>query len=510
MAGRHRLKKERRELYANTIAAWIWSQGTLVVSVLTLPLLTRFLSADEFGLWTQLLSLSALATVADMGMSLVFLRRMTDDQGTGRAAVLRSATAFYRLSTAVLVVVLLVICLIPGGLLTPYLAHTSLPVVATIAVIAAIGVNLRCQASTLRLLARGRMDTERIFGAGPAVAGTLVSVAAAYFYRTAAAVAIGYAVVEIAFDVALVIVAHRGWPVPREPYRRAGVRTLAWWWRLWYESTGILMIDLVPMISLTIGVAVVGHVSGPAAAAVYGVAAKAGSLVRRFITPFTESLFVSLCRATAPTRAAVARLAARLSVVALAGGVTAAFLVVAAGAVGMRLIFGAGYAGAVPVVLVLVLADTVRSMYRPFVRRVQSENGMGWLRYWFLASMIAQLPLAVATASRWSATGAAAAVLACAIVFEAGPVAWKLSTYYGSPGAGARPVLGQAAAAVGAAGLVVLLAWARQRIGLVAVGVSALAALATGLAGLRQILRYLAAARPVTGSSLRPDSRQEA
>ena len=98
--------RERSELFANTIASWIWSQGTLIASIISLPLLTRWLDSDEFGLWTQLLSLSALATVADMGMSLVFLRRITDGADADSSSVLRSAAAFYRTSTAVLTVVL--------------------------------------------------------------------------------------------------------------------------------------------------------------------------------------------------------------------------------------------------------------------------------------------------------------------------------------------------------------------------------------------------------------------
>ena len=238
--GRHAARapvRQRSELFANTIAAWIWSQGTLVASILALPLLTRMLSRDEFGLWTQLLSLSALATVADMGMSLAFLRRITDHADADRASILGSATAFYRLSSAILTAMLLLACLIPGGLLSPYMSHTRMPVLAALVVIAAIGINLRCQPCTLRLLARGRMDLERIFGAGPAVVGTLVSILAAYWFGTAEAVAIGYAAVEFVFDVVLVIVAYRYWPRSRvEP---AANRTLAWWGRMWYESTGV-------------------------------------------------------------------------------------------------------------------------------------------------------------------------------------------------------------------------------------------------------------------------------
>lgn len=492
--------RDRRELFANTIAAWTWSQGALAVSVLALPLLTRLLSKDEFGLWTQLLSLSALATVADLGMSLVFLRRITAGPDADRAGILRSATAFYLVSSAALTAILMLACLVPGGLLSPYYSRTRLPALAAVLVIVAIGVNLACQPWTLRLLARGRVDTERIFGAGPAAAGTLASVLAAYCFRTAVAVAAAYAAVEIAFDVGLVVTAQRRWPWPCSgPGVRRG---LAWWGRLWYESTGILAIDLVPQVSMVIGVAVVGRVAGPAAAAVYGVAWRAGSLVWRVFTPFTESLFVSLCRAAGPARAALARLAARLSWVALAGGAAAAFVVAAAGAEGMRLVFGGGYGSGAWAVLLVVLAGTIRSIYGPFLRILQAENRIGALRYWFAASMAAQVPMAAVAATRWSAAGAAGAMLACSVVFEAAPVVWRLSAYHRFRGSGGAAALWQAGAVAGAGCLALLLAWGRQRAGAAVIGVSAASALAAGLIAVRALMRYLAAARQVTSTSL--------
>jgi O-antigen/teichoic acid export membrane protein len=505
--GRHVIRapaRARSELFANTIAAWIWSQGALAVSILALPLLTRLLSKDEFGLWTQLLSLSALATVADMGMSLVFLRRITDGADAHGASTLQSATAFYRVSSAILTVTLLVACLVPGGLLSPYMSHTRMPVLAAILVIVAMGVNLRFQPYTLRMLTQGRMDLERIFGAGPAVAGTIVSVLAAYWFATAVAVAIGYTAVEIAFDIALMFVAYRRWP--RSRIDSAVVRTLAWWTRLWYESTGVLAIDLVPLISMAIGIAVVGHVVGPAAAAVYGLAWKVGSLVRRFFTPFSDSLLVSLCRAATTTRGAIARLAAQLSVMTLAGGATAAFIIVAAGPEGMRVVFGRGYGDGVWLVLVFVLTETIRSMYRPIYRKIQSENGIGSLRYWFAASMILQVPVAIVAATHWSTVGAAVAALACSAVFEAAPVARRLSAYHRSEGTGGKPVLREAGAVICAAFFVVLLAWGRQRLGTAIIGLSAIGAIAAGLLTFQQIVRYLAAARPVTDSSLAANS----
>lgn len=491
--------QDRRELYTNTIAAWIWSQGTLVVSILSLPLLTHFLSGDEFGLWTQLMSLSALATVADMGMSTVFLRRITDSADADPASVLQSATAFYRVSSTILTATLLAASLVPGGLLSPYMSHTKLPALAALLVIVAIAVNLRCQTCTLRLLAQGRMDIELIFGAGPAVVGTLVSIAAAYWFKTAVAVAIGYAAVEIAFDVGLVFVAYQRWPRPR--IKPVADRTRAWWGRLWYESTGVMAIDLVPLISMAIGIAVVGHVVGPAAAAVYGLGWRVGSLVGRFFTPFSDSLLVSMCRAAASARAALARLATQLSVVTLAGGITVAFAVVVVGPDGMRLVFGSGYGNGIWVALVFVLTGTIRGMYRPFYRKIQSENGVGSLRYWFAAGMIAQVPLTIVATMRWSVVGAAAATLACSAVFEAAPVARKLTMYHRSEGTVGKPVRRQAGAVVCAGCFVVLLAWGRQHYGTATIGFSAIGVITAGSLTFYQIRRYLAVARPVTNSS---------
>jgi O-antigen/teichoic acid export membrane protein len=500
--------RQRSELFANTIASWTWSQGTLVASVVSLPLLTHWLSSDEFGLWTQLLSLSGLATVADMGMSLVFLRRITDGADGDSVSIMRSAAAFYRTSTTILTAVLILACTLPDGLISPYIAHTTMPLPAAFAVIAGIAVNLRCQTSALLLLARGRMDLTQIFGAGPAIVGTFATVLAAYWFGTAVSVAFAYAAVEIVFDVALVITAHRYAP-PRSKAPQVTNNTFVWWVRVWYESTGVLMIDIVPMVSLLIGVTVVSHVVGLVAAAVYGIAGKVGSLVRRFITPFTESLFVSLCRATASTKSVVTVLVGRLAIVALATGITAAFVIVAAGPSAMRIAFGSAYGSAASVVLIMIFTDTIRSIYRPFMRKIQSENDIGSLRIWFVGSIIAQVPLAVLASVHWSTIGVAVAVLACTFVFEAVPIAWRLCAGHRLLGAVNKPVLGQALAVFGAACVALLLAWGRRQLGTIAVSFAAAGAITTGLFDLAQVLTYLAATRRLRNSSQIPNPGEE-
>ena len=84
------------------------------------------------------------------------------------------------------------------------------------------------------------------------------------------------------------------------------------------------------------------------------------------------------------------------------------------------------------------------------------------------------------------------------------PVARKLSAYHRSAGTGGWPVLSQAAVVSGTACLVMLLAWERQRVSTIAIGISAGGAVVAGLITLHRIRRYLAAARAVTHSSLVP------
>jgi len=321
-------------------------------------------------------------------------------------------------------------------------------------------------------------------------------------------VAFSYAVVEITFDVGLLITARRHWPnSPSEATARR--RSFAWWTRLWYESTGILVVDLMPTISGVIGVTILGHVAGAVAVAAYGIAARLGNLVGSFIMPFTDSLFVSLCRGNSHAKGAMTGMMMRLSIVALAVGTTASFALVAAGPKGLELFFGSGYGSAVWPALVLILAGTVRSTYRPFLRRIQSENGIGFLRFWFVASMAIQVPLVLFAAARWSSTGAAMAVLTCALLFEAIPTARKFSAHRRMLETVNKLVIAQMLAAVCLACFALILAWGRQRAGGLAASVAALATISTGLLVVRQVIKYMAAARLIRTSSLSPSRTEE-
>lgn len=493
-------RQSRRELYANTLAASGWAQATLVASVLSLPLLTRFLSKPEFGLWTQMLSLTGLATLADLGMAQVFLRRMASGTSSSRGAVLRVATAFYGISGAILAAALLGICLVPGGLVTPFVGRTRLPEVTAVAIILAIAVNLGVQSYGLRILARGRMDLERIFGAGPAVVGTLVSVGAAYWFGSAFAVGLAYALVEVGFDAALVVVVRRS---PAFRFERAIGERLppVGWLSLVKESWGVLVIGLVPQLTLVIDAAVVGRIEGPAAIAIYAVSFKVADLVRRVFSPFTESLFVSLCRATETGRAAVVSVAATLPWLVLTSGLAVGCAIVAVGGHALTLVFGAGYERGEAALMVLLVAATLRTMYMPAVRRLQAEAFLGSLPRWFVVGIVAHTVLAVALTTRWSILGTAVSVLIVVLTFEAGPVAWAVRQH--TPGSTHLRAIANMQVGSGIAGgtVVLLLTWSRLTLSGWSAAVSGGLAVALGGIALGQLFRYLRSSRLVVAGA---------
>jgi O-antigen/teichoic acid export membrane protein len=486
--------RERRELFANTLAAWAWAQGTLVASVLVLPLLTRFMSKPEFGLWAQMLSLNTLATVADLGMSQVFLRRLASAGRSSENTLVRMAAAFYGTSGSILTAVLLGICLLPGGLLAPYAGKTQLPSVTAAVIIIAIAVNLAVQPYTLRVLARGRLDLERVFGAGPAVVGTIVTGVAAYWFGSALAVGAGYALVEVAFDVALIAVVRQSTAFKVEP-TIAGRSVTVRWRDLLNESWGVLVIGVTPQLGLLIDIAVVGRIEGPAAVAVYAVCQRAAYLLPRFFSAFTESLFVTLCRAVGTDRQALAGLGATLSRVLVFSGLALACAIVTVGARALTVVFGAGYGGGEAALVVLAVAATMRAVYMPGLKRLQADAALGTLPRWFVVSVLAHIALAIILTMEWSLPGTALSVLLAALAFEAWPVARALRRHEPSMRTSSAMPLTPTGIALAGGALVLLLAWYRLTIGGWAPLFSGIAALALGALAIHQLTIYLKSSR---------------
>ena len=109
----------RRELFANTVAAWVWDHLTLVLSVASLPFLTRLLPQQEFGLWATLLSLSALGVFTDFGMGAVLVRRIAANRETA-ATEFHYSLRLYAVLACILLATLALMTLPEGGILRSF------------------------------------------------------------------------------------------------------------------------------------------------------------------------------------------------------------------------------------------------------------------------------------------------------------------------------------------------------------------------------------------------------
>lgn len=478
----------RRELYSNTMASWTLTQASLVASVISLPALTRLLSGAEFGLWSQLLSLNAVSVVADFGMAAVFLRALSADPGA-RATVSRAMRRYYAAVSVALTVVLGGICYVPGGILTPFLGHTQHPEPAAALMLAAIVTNLVVQPYALTLLARGRLDIERLFGAGPAVVGAFSTVAAAAVSHSALATCAAYLVTQTIFNVGLLLVARRGRPAGRPS---GGGRLPRSTWRAWLgESGAVLAVTLTPQAVVAVDLVVVAHVGGPGLAAVFAVAARGGDLVSRLFMPLADSLFVTLCRSLAAQRRHLLRLAQRLSWLVAVCGLALGCGLVLLGPGPLAGLFGPHYGDVLAPMAVLVAVSTVRGMYMPQVRALQAQGRLGRLPYWFVAGLLAQAGLAVVLTSPRSVFGTAVAAFLAVVAFESVPVAVIARRSVPSTGL-VRAVI---VAIAGSGALIGLAAWRTGSGGSgAAVGAGAGAAV-LAVAGLRQAIAYLRSVR---------------
>lgn len=405
--GRH---APSRSLRKNTIVAALWGQGTIIVSAISIPFFTRLLSLQEYGLWLQLLALSALAMVADMGMASVFLRRLASSAAAERNAYLSATVRFYRLAAGLLGTGLLVVILIPGGIVAPFAHVTTQAVWTGVTIAIVVAINLACRPYSIVLLARGDMFQERLFGAAPGATGTIATIGAAWLWHTAFAMALAYAVVELAFNLALSLRVK----LTRSPVRQSTVR----WRGLFREGAGVLVIDAAPQLIFAVDAVLLAHLQGPAAVALFGVALKGADLVRRFFSPMVESLYVSMCRARNGQRTVIERCALRLpwSMVLLGGTLVLGMAVT--GPKSLRLLFGAKYSVAAPTLVILTSAAILRSVIGPQLRRLQAAGALGRVPAWFAAGILLNAGLVYFLVLPFSILGAALAILIVTLSVE--------------------------------------------------------------------------------------------
>ena len=326
--------------------------------------------------------------------------------------------------------------------------------------------------------------------------GTIATGIAAFRFGSALAVGLTYALVEVAFDVVLIALVRRSPAFKFEHPTSAPALTVRWR-DLLRESWGVLVIGVTPQVTILVDAAVVGHVDGPAAVAIYAVCQRVGYLLPRVFVPFTDSLFVSLIRANGADRRAIAKHAAALSWVLVISGLALSCAIVTLGDGALTLVFGPGYGRGESALAVLAVAATVRAMYVPSVKRLQADAALGTLPGWFLASGVAHIALAIVLTIQWSLLGTAVSVLLAALAFEAWPVDCALrhrDPSVDAPSSGAfTPTI---AAFIGGA-LVVLITWYRVTTGGWAPLISGAAALVLGSLALRQLILYLKSSRSV-------------
>ncbi len=174
---------------------------------------------------------------------------------------------------------------------------------------------------------------------------------------------------------------------------------------------------------LLVDAAIVGRVLRAADVAIYVVAAKVADLVSRLFSPFSDSLFISLCRTRGSDRLAVERHVVALSWPAITAGLALGCAATALGGTLLTVVFGHGYGRAWGAIIVLLVAATVRNVYIPHIRTLQADAALGSIPLWFVGAFVTHVVSAVSLTTGWSILGTAIAVLVPVVLFQAWPVA---------------------------------------------------------------------------------------
>jgi O-antigen/teichoic acid export membrane protein len=229
--------------------------------------------------------------------------------------------------------------------------------------------------------------------------------------------------------------------------------------------------------------------------AIYAVTIRVADLIRRLFSPFTESLFVSLCRTAGALRSNVELRASALPWLIVTSGLAIGSGLTTLGGHALTLVFGGGYQKGIGALVVLVAAATLRAMYMPGVRRLQADAALAHLPRWFILGGIAHIGFAVVLTLRWSILGTAISVLLAVAAFEAAPATWALHRHVSDR---ASLPLAQAGAALAGACALLLLGWSRLSLGgMWWILLSGCATLLLAVAASSQLLQYMRSARSV-------------
>lgn len=369
-AGSRDSSDSRSELKSNSRKSFLWSQATLVTAIISLPFLTRALPRAEFALWSQLLTLSGITLLSDLGVGSVIVRRSNRDP-SNRHAYYAAAHRFYLTVGALVLLLLLIVTFVPGGLLQPYEGVTAAPQLTALVVIGTVSSNFLLRGYRVVLISQGELATEWFFGAFPAILGTLMTVGAALIFHSSLAVACVYAGVELSFYYLLVrAVRHRTTSTRTSTFSRG----LVDWRGTLLESPAVLIVDVLPYLTPFAHGALIGVMSGPAAVAAYLLSLKVAQLIRRFFLPLGQSIFVAVCRAEASGDWRVADAVSRLPGVVSPMGIGGALLLVAIGEDLLGLIFGGEYGQIFSSMTLLVLASSGQTLLLSGLKTLQAEG----------------------------------------------------------------------------------------------------------------------------------------
>jgi O-antigen/teichoic acid export membrane protein len=111
-----------RSLLFATVTSGLAKVVSVVLNMITIPIVARVLGADGYGLWTTITSIALFLVFADLGLSNGLVTVISEAKGRNdRAAVVRAvSTAFFVLLTFALVLIALVI------VISPYIPWASL------------------------------------------------------------------------------------------------------------------------------------------------------------------------------------------------------------------------------------------------------------------------------------------------------------------------------------------------------------------------------------------------
>lgn len=416
------------ELGSNTVATWLWAQIGLIGSLTSLPLLTHFLSRPEYGLWTQLLAVSALASVADLGLTTVFVRRLSAERAEHEIEVLgASMRAYYLVATLGFTSVAAFVCFLPGGLISPFAHNTSHPVLTAVLVLIAMAENMFTCQYGIALLAQGQMARQQLYGAAPGIAGTVLGAVAAVLTSNILIVAVLYCLVESVFNgLAVIRIDLPGSPL----FCRVGYVRLRSCLRTWpaliRESLSVLTVEASPQIALLLDAAILGRMRGAVAVAAYGAATKGADVLTRFFSPMCSTLFVAFCRTQKGAEDGALQCGSFLPWVVIVSGAGVITGAAAAGPALTARVFGSGYRGADVLVILLSAGVMERMSLRPYIALMQSINRLGGTAGGVISSLVCRAGLAIIFTSRFGAAGPAIASLSVAIFIEGPVLLWFL------------------------------------------------------------------------------------